>query len=324
MSSALAIALLLPFALLDRAAAARRVMTYAVSEEHRTLPLYDHSERWCLTSEAAMTCDEGTVLDVFSAFTSTAWRRCGPPARGGDHVCDGPNITDWVRSLCNGQHSCAVPPSPHPECEPRQHSVRIAWSCVASLGVAGAEDPPAHVAVALRTREEASGEDEEDQQEAAADTPATTAAGASGDDEEEDEMEEAEDKVEEEEEVESELPGCPASVEAETQQRKGHLTTICRDIATGQFAKKACCEDTIAVKKRASEACLAVRQEHCKPDLQAFKNKKQKYPDVPEGFLCRRKYHCMKGNKVMGIAASAAVCGSHRLSGRKVCAAEEE
>jgi len=289
------LALLLASGLLATAAASR------VATDLEGDALYDHSERWCLSSEAEVACQEGTAIEVFSAFTSRAWSRCGLPTGSGEHGCE-PNITQWARSLCQGRRSCTISPSAHPTCnDPPQHSMRVAWSCVASSAEELAEEK------AVEEMEKASAVVKPVDGEPAEVKPAEVIANKAAEEEEEEELEKC----------------SGLSVAAETFVRKGHKTTVCRNVETGRFAKKACCEQEIPALERAMEACQEVQKAHCKPDAEMFAKKRHHYPDVPEGYLCHRKYKCMKGKQLVGIADSVAICGSHRLEAHRACVPKE-
>lgn len=107
------------------------------------------SERWCTSSEATVSCDDESIIDVYSAFYALAWsNKCELGAGSGEESCE-KNATDRVLPLCQGRRSCAVPASLHPSCAGEPHySIRIVWNCVTGDPATAAADTQ-HADVAL-------------------------------------------------------------------------------------------------------------------------------------------------------------------------------
>jgi len=102
--------------------------------------------RWCISSEAVLSCDERSIIQVDSAFYANLPQvegaACAPRAGAGRASCEA-NATGSVSGLCRGRRRCAVPPSSHPSCATIT-AIRIAWGCVAgSPGTAEADLQPA-------------------------------------------------------------------------------------------------------------------------------------------------------------------------------------
>jgi len=91
------------------------------------------SKRFCISSEAVLSCDEHSIIQVVSAFYANLPQvegsACAPRAGAGRAACEA-NATGGVDGLCRGRRRCAVPPSSHPSCATIT-AIRIVWGCVA-------------------------------------------------------------------------------------------------------------------------------------------------------------------------------------------------
>lgn len=98
-----------------------------------------HQQRFCMAEEAQPSCEPGTIIDVYSAFYSKAWKaKCGAIAGPGG-ACK-VNSTESVRQLCQGRASCSLPADSHPpECADH-FSLRIVWDCVTGEPATAEED----------------------------------------------------------------------------------------------------------------------------------------------------------------------------------------
>jgi hypothetical protein len=81
--------------------------------------------------------------------------------------------------------------------------------------------------------------------------------------------------------------------------RKGKKVHQCRDQGTKQFAKNVCCDEKtfqlLAAEEKAIEVCAKAKK-FCKPNIQAFENKRKKFKDMPSEFSCKRMYMCCEGS----------------------------
>mmetsp|Transcript_25089 Transcript_25089/g.79727 ORF Transcript_25089/g.79727 Transcript_25089/m.79727 type:complete len:350 (-) Transcript_25089:98-1147(-) len=99
-------------------------------------------KRWCVSSEAVLSCDERSIIEVVSAFYADVPRAegvaCAPRPGDGPASCE-TNATGGVSGLCRGRRRCAVPPSSHPSCATIT-AIRIVWECAdGSPGTADAD-----------------------------------------------------------------------------------------------------------------------------------------------------------------------------------------
>lgn len=106
----------------------------------------------------------------------------------------------------------------------------------------------------------------------------------------------------------------------------------CRNVETGGFAKKVCCDPAtlkmLEDKDKAEDVCATVEAKYCKPKSSVFDGKRKKYPDMPESFSCKRMYFCIAaGEEKFGPVPSQVWCSSEKtkrpnnFQARKACVA---
>lgn len=119
-------------------------------------------------------------------------------------------------------------------------------------------------------------------------------------------------------EKEEDLPAEPVPVcakghtfKVDSFMRKGQKVYVCRDQATGRFAKNVCCDPEafklLEDSDKAIELCATMEEKkywkYCKPDIGTFEKarKKSKFKaqlkDMPKTFSCKRMYMCCDKRK---------------------------
>jgi len=90
-------------------------------------------EKWCTDSEAQLTCQDHSVIQVQAAFYSTrTTEECNVDAdkQDGPESCD-VNATQMVYDACENKAQCTIAPASFAVCQTRPFSIiKIAWECV--------------------------------------------------------------------------------------------------------------------------------------------------------------------------------------------------
>jgi len=85
-------------------------------------------------------------------------------------------------------------------------------------------------------------------------------------------------------------------------------TLMCLNMKLGLPVNRACCDIvnsgnsfTHKTSKglKATQACEAVSHRVCRKDPSIFEKYRRRYPDVPQGFSCVRKYYCVDGKELV-------------------------
>lgn len=95
-------------------------------------------EKWCTDSEAQLTCQDQSVIQVQAAFYSTRITEdCEVDAdkQDGPESCD-VNATQMVYDACENKAQCTIAPASFAVCQTRPFSfIRITWECVDGVTV---------------------------------------------------------------------------------------------------------------------------------------------------------------------------------------------
>lgn len=101
--------------------------------------------------------------------------------------------------------------------------------------------------------------------------------------------------------------------EVDSFMRRGKKVHVCRDQVTGKFAKNVCCDPLafklLADQEKANEVCATVKKKWCKPHINVFEGKRNKYKEMPDTFSCKRMYMCCeRGGECYGPVPSHVWC----------------